>query len=133
MADMRDHHMDPYVLTLAEVARIAASCKMLPGDWNVDPTMDHRRTGAPRVWIRPAASNKAVRLSFGISKEDDVFHVAIQSHANREDLPTEGSPFGTLDAALTMCRESLTVVLKRMWTYAFEKGIQRAGVCAGTD
>lgn len=125
MRDVTDDFIDPYVLTEREVAEIAAACHTLPGDWYVDPNVDHRRTGAPRIWIRPAACNKAVEFSFGISKEDKVFYATIQPHDSRNELPVESIPCGTLNAALTLCLRWLTIALKGMWMYALEVGIRR--------
>lgn len=126
MPDAEEHFVDRYALTDGELAEIVAVCKTFPGGWFVDPVIDHRRTGAPRVWVHPAAGNNAFGLSLGFSKEDSLFYVAIQLHANSGDFPTQGIPFGTLPDALTMCRGSLTIVMKHAGQHALQKSI-RAG------
>jgi hypothetical protein len=118
MPESREYLVDPYALTDGEFAEIAAGCKTFPGDWFVDPVIDHRRTGAPRVWVHPAAGNSAFSLSLGFSKEDNLFYVAIQLHANGGDFPAQGIPFGTLPDALAMCRGSLAIVLKHAGQHA---------------
>jgi hypothetical protein len=112
--DEEDHFVDPYALTDDELAEIAAGCKIFPGEWFVEPVLDHRRPGAPRVWVRPAAGNDAFRLSFGFSKEDNLLYVAIQIHDNSGDFPTQGLSFGTLRDALAMCQGSLKIVTRHM-------------------
>jgi hypothetical protein len=127
MAGVEEYLVDPYSLTDGELAEIAAGCKAFPGDWFVDPAIDNRRTGAPRVWVHPATGNNAFKLSLGFSKEDSLFYVAIQRHANSGDLPTQGIPFGTLPDALTMCRGSLAILLKHAGQHALQETMRRMG------
>ena len=124
MPDTRDHFVDSYALTLEELRAISVGCQTFPGDWFVDPVIDHRRVGAPRVWVHPDAGNKAFGLSLGFSKEDNLFYVAIQLHAHSEDFPTQGIAFGTLSDALTMCQGSLMIVMKHAGQHALEKAIR---------
>lgn len=127
MRDVEDGFVGSYALTNGEIAEIAAGCKAFPGDWFVDPIVDHRRTGAPRVWVHPAPGNTAFKLSLGFSKEDSLFYVAIQLHANGGDFPTQGIPFGTLPDALTMCRGSLTIVMKHAGQHALQESMRGMG------
>ena len=112
MLDAQDHFVDPYALTDGDIAEIAAGCKTFPGKWFVEPVIDHRRTGAPRIWVRPATGNNAFTVSFGFSKEDSRFYVAIQQSTDSGDLPAQGLAFGTLRDALAMCKGSLMIIIK---------------------
>ena len=126
MHDVEDHFVDPYALSDEELAEIAAGCETFPGRWFVDPAIDHRRVGAPRVWIHPYAGDNTFNLSFGFSKEENIYYVAIQPHAYGGDFPTQGIQFGTLRDALTMCQGSLAIVLKQMGKDTLEKSIRAA-------
>ena len=131
MPDVEHQFVDPYALTDGELAEIAEGCKTFPGQWFAEPVIDHRRPGAPRVWLHPAAGNNAFRLSLGFSKEDNLFYVAIQLHANSGDLPTQGLAFRTLRGALTFCRGSLAIVLKNVGQNALQESVRAAAGTAG--
>jgi hypothetical protein len=131
MPDVEEHFVDPYALTDGELAEIAAGCRTFPGDWFVEPVIDHRRMGAPRVWVRPAAGNSAFRGSFGFSKEDNLYYVAVQLHNESSDLPTQGLSFETLRDALTMCEGSMMIIIKHMRQQALEASIRAAREKAG--
>jgi hypothetical protein len=125
MPNADGHFVDPFALSKHEIAEITAACKTLPGDWYVDPVIDHRRTGAPRVWVHPTAWNREFRLSFGFSKDDGVFFVAIQLHDNSDHLPTEGLPLGrALQAAVAFWRGSLTIIMNRKGKQALEERVK---------
>ncbi len=79
------------------------------------------------MWVHPASGNNAFKLSLGFSKEDSLFYVAIQLHANGGDFPIQGIPFGKLSDALTMCQGSLMIVMKHAGQHALQECMRGMG------
>jgi len=124
MEDNSYHFEDSYTITAQELAAIAKECETLPGKWVVEPEIDHCRVGAPRVWVRPDITQNSFSMSFGFTKEDGQFYVAIQQHRDRGECSPEGMPFGTLHQALAMCRGSLLIYMKYLTIHDVEQAVR---------
>ena len=87
------------VLTGRDIQAIGGGVSELPGDWRVDPIIDMRRPGMPRVWLRSVATTAFDLPAIGFERIDRLVWVSMCDSILPEHGMAIGQPFETIAAA----------------------------------
>jgi hypothetical protein len=72
----------------------------LPGNWYLDPVVDLKRWGKPKMWVRRVGFITAGTLAVSFERLGASIWVAFYSANLNQDVLPAGLPFDTLPAAL---------------------------------
>ena len=89
----------PPILNAADIEVIAQGASTLPGNWYLDPVIDLRRRGKPRVWVRKHGAAASDILAVSFERLGTLIWVSIQSPKMSRSGVSHGLPFDTFQAA----------------------------------
>jgi hypothetical protein len=87
------------VLSGRDIQAISGGVSELPGDWSVDPIIDMRRPGTPRVWLRSDATTAFKPPAIGFERIGRLVWVSMCDSVLPELGMVTGQPFETIAAA----------------------------------
>ena len=87
------------VLSGRDIQTISGGASDLPGDWRVDPIIDMRRPGTPRVWLRSDATTAFNLPAIGFERIGRLVWVSMCNSVMTEHGMVAGQPFETIAAA----------------------------------
>ena len=92
-------HFPDRVLSGSDIRVIDDGVKTLPGNWYLDPVIDLRRPGKPRVWLRSHGVAVSHLPTIAIERIAGLVWVSICDPGASESGMLAGQPFATVGAA----------------------------------
>jgi hypothetical protein len=92
-------HLPKPVLTGSDIEIIGDAVNTLPGNWYLDPVIDLRRPGKPRVWLRSHAIAAFNLPAISFERIGRLVWVSICDPDTTECGMLTGQPFETIAAA----------------------------------
>jgi hypothetical protein len=86
-------------LTGSDIRIIEQGARTLPGNWYLDPVVDLRRWGKPRVWVRKKALLDSDMLAVSFERIGTVIWVSIHFPSVEQLGTSDGLPFDTFSVA----------------------------------
>jgi hypothetical protein len=88
-------------LTGSDIRIIEQGASTLPGNWYLDPVVDLKRWGKPRVWVRKKTLLDSDMLAVSFERIGTVIWVSIHFPSLYQSSTPNGLPFDTFSAAFT--------------------------------
>jgi hypothetical protein len=87
------------VLSASDIRIIAQGTGTLPGNWHLDPVIDLRRWGKPRVWVRECGFEAADELAVSFERVGALIWVSLHGWRKGQMGMSEGMPLETFSSA----------------------------------